>query len=370
MNKKKWIYGAFVIILILTAVLLVIFKEKEPIRIGYSSGTTGMLSEVGVDGRNSFLLKVKEVNDAGGIAGRKIETYIMDDANDPTTIPAIYEEFDTLNVHLIIGHIISALDEAVLEQAKGNKLIMSASMSSATMDAIDDNFIRLSSSFSGQVQHISQYMNEIDHIDSLAVIYDLRNRTYTEGFYNEMTAFFEGSVIGYTIGEASDISYEEILKDIISKDIQGILMLTPANETAKICQLIDKEELELSRYSVSWSMTNDLFEEGGKSVNGTKIVYVKATEGYTEKYEAYRQRFIDEYGYEPSTICFNTYEVTSLLFDAIETSGSTDIDVLKKLILNSTSEGLLGDIIIDEFGDRQQNFTMFNVLDGEFIPIE
>ncbi len=366
---KKNIIG---IIVISTIIVITFFvtKGEETILIGYSSGTTGMLSEFGVDGRNAFLLKVKEVNENGGINGKLIDTLILDDKNDPNEISVVHNKFKEKEVNFIVGHIISALDEALLEEAKDKtKLILSASISSAKMDGIDDQFIRLTSSYAGQVKHISNYMYDIDNIKSLTVVYDLRNKAYTEGFYNMLREVYDGEIIGYSIADQEDLS-ETVIDKIKDNPTEGILMLTPANVTAILCQLIDINEMKLAKYSVSWSMTNDLFEDGGKSVDGMKLVYVKPTDEYTDDYEDFRQRFINEYDYEPSSICFNTYEATTVLIEALINTKSLDVGKIKNEIIGNTYKGLLGDIVVDNYGDRQQPFIMFEVKDGQFIPLE
>lgn len=366
---KKYI-TLFSIIIILVVLVFVVTSRKEPLKIGYVSGTTGSLSEVGVDGRNSFLLKIKETNEAGGINGHMIETIIKDDENNPELVPLVHDAFDDEGVHFIVGHIISALDSAVLEEAKDdNKLILSASMSSALMDGIDDNFIRLASSYTGQVYHINDYMEDVDHIQSLSVIYDLRNATYTEGFYKVLSSVFEGDIYGYPINADDEVA-DIILNQIASQPTDGILLLSPASVTSQACQIMPNHDIDMEKYSFSWSMTNDLFEDGGNTVEGLKLVYVHYAEDYEGKYDAFRRRFIEEYDYEPSSICYNTYEMTSLLIESLEATDSFEPEVIKDYILNNSFDGLLGSISIDSYGDRIQTFAMFEVQDGEFIVID
>lgn len=368
MNGKNYI-TVIIGLLVTSVVVFFIVYSNRPIRIGYASGTTGALSEVGVDGRNSFLLKIKEVNDAGGINGRKIEALVLDDHNDPEMIPLVHEKFEAEEVEFIVGHILSVLGEAVLEEAQKEKLILSASISSALMDGIDDNFIRLASSYAGQVDHLS---NEIakDGIESLSIVYDLRNKAYAQGFYETMAEVYPGEILNvYSIGDEDSLSVSEISDLIEANPSQGVVYITPAVETAKFAQIFYTKGVEMSQYSVSWSMTNDLFIEGGKAVDGMQFVYVGISEDYTEAYQMFTNRYVQAYGTQPSTICYNTYEMTSILIEALESQRTTDITKIKNAIVGHEFEGLTDKITIDAYGDRQQQFAMY-IAEGEaFIPV-
>ena len=57
---------------------------NEPIRIGYLPALTGPSSSTGVGINRGIQLAVQEINDAGGIKGRKIELITRDTQSDPT----------------------------------------------------------------------------------------------------------------------------------------------------------------------------------------------------------------------------------------------------------------------------------------------
>ncbi len=57
---------------------------NEPIKIGYLPALTGPSSSTGVGINRGSELAVKEINDAGGINGRKIELIVRDTQSDPT----------------------------------------------------------------------------------------------------------------------------------------------------------------------------------------------------------------------------------------------------------------------------------------------
>ncbi|HAY27617.1 MAG TPA: ABC transporter substrate-binding protein, partial [Candidatus Accumulibacter sp.] len=69
--------------LILAICVLTACAPPEPIRIGFIGGTSGRVADLGIAGRDAVLLAVELRNQAGGIAGRKVELLIRDDQQDP-----------------------------------------------------------------------------------------------------------------------------------------------------------------------------------------------------------------------------------------------------------------------------------------------
>ena len=57
-------------------------KDKDVIKVGVIGPLTGSLAQYGISSINGFKLKVKEINDAGGINGKKIEVVEADSKGD------------------------------------------------------------------------------------------------------------------------------------------------------------------------------------------------------------------------------------------------------------------------------------------------
>ena len=67
------------ITLILSVALVTACSDPEPVKLGFIGGTSGRVADLGIAGRNGFLLAVEEQNAKGGINGRPIEIYFRDD---------------------------------------------------------------------------------------------------------------------------------------------------------------------------------------------------------------------------------------------------------------------------------------------------
>src|SRR6267143_6077911 len=57
--------------------------SKNPFKVGAVLSKSGPYSQFGGYGESALLVAVKQVNEAGGILGRKVELVIRDDASNP-----------------------------------------------------------------------------------------------------------------------------------------------------------------------------------------------------------------------------------------------------------------------------------------------
>jgi len=358
-----------VILMLLLVFVLVGCQSNEKIKVAYVAGITGNLSELGIYGRNAFLLKVNEINDKGGIDGRLIEPVIYDDLNDPDMIKEIYADIRDNDIEFVVGHILSALAEDVLIEAKSDDvLILSATMSTEIIDNIDDNLIRSCISNSLQGKKMSEIVTE-DNKSSVLIVTDQRNATYSNEFDKTFNEKFDGTTktIQYL---PDDGSIDTILNEIDSGNYDALLMVTPALDTALISQKSKLIDDSIQLYSVSWSMSADLISNGGQHVEGLKLIYQESDDSYKEASDKFYDAYYKEYNEESIFIGDITYEMTGILFEAMEKSSKLSPEIVKSNIINHSFEGTSGKVEINEFGDRPGIYSAYIIEDGEFISIE
>lgn len=343
--------------------------SNKTIKIAYVAGLTGDLSELGVYGRNAFLLRVNEINESGGIDGKLIEPIIYDDLNDPDTIKDIYEDIKKQDIKFVVGHILSSLAESVLEEAQNDDiLILTATMSTQLIDNIDDNLIRTCISNSLQGAKMAEIITGDNH-KSVLIVTDQRNTTYSNEFAETFSNQFDGTIktIQYL---PDDNSLEVVLSEVATGQYSSLLMVTPALDTALLSQKAKLINDDIQLYSVSWSMSKDLLTNGGKHVEGLKIVYQDSNQIFDSVSNEFYEAYLAEYNEESNFIGEVTYEITTLLADAISNSKEIDATTVKGNLINKVFNGLSGEVEINEFGDRPGLYSTYIIKEGEFIQID
>jgi branched-chain amino acid transport system substrate-binding protein len=89
--KRKAVAAAFVIVAVSFG-LSQMAQAQAPIRIGASLSLTGSYAELGQTFDRGYRVCVKQVNERGGVLGRKIEFSVEDDKSEAATAAAIYEK--------------------------------------------------------------------------------------------------------------------------------------------------------------------------------------------------------------------------------------------------------------------------------------
>ena len=108
-------------------------SAQAPIKVGASISLTGTYAKLGSYTQDGYQLCAKEVNDKGGLLGRKIEFVIYDDRSDPNTAIKLYEKLITEDkVELVMGPYSSPVTKAASTVSEKYKKIMVASLAAET----------------------------------------------------------------------------------------------------------------------------------------------------------------------------------------------------------------------------------------------
>ena len=104
----------------------------DNIVIGVMVPTSGTEAQYGNDMYRSYQLAVKEINDAGGILGRKLELYQADDGCDPNMASQAASKIISQNVDFVVGGYCSGATIPALQQYFDADLLMLVSAANST----------------------------------------------------------------------------------------------------------------------------------------------------------------------------------------------------------------------------------------------
>ena len=145
----------------------------------------------------------------------------------------------------IIGHMTSSMSIAVLPLINKEKiLIVSPTASTNKLTGIDDYFFRVTSPSINQTDHLARHSFKEMGLRNMAVVYDLSNRTFSEGLYNNFKSAFMS--MGGTITSAEtflsgkEVAYLDLTKNLLDSEPDGLLIVASALDTAMLCQQIRK----------------------------------------------------------------------------------------------------------------------------------
>ena len=108
-------------------------QAQQPIRIGATMSETGAFATQGVPAAAGYRLCQKDVNEKGGLLGRKVEFLIYDDKSDPKAAVALYEKLIVEDkVDAVMGPYGSTLTEAVAPVTEKHRRAMISPLAATT----------------------------------------------------------------------------------------------------------------------------------------------------------------------------------------------------------------------------------------------
>jgi len=372
-NRKNFFVFALLQSCIIMSIGLLACENKKPIRVGFSGCLTGKLSDLGISGRNGALMAVEEINASGGIKGRPIELIVKDDKHDPgTAIRADMELIDE-GVVAIIGHMTSSMSIAALPLINKNKIVMiSPTTSTNKLTGIDDYFFRVLAPNLRETNHLVDIAFNKMGVKTVAGLYDLSNKTYTEGWYSRYKSEFEkfgGKIISTkTFTSGQDVDYHGLIQSIIKADPDGMIIVGGAIDTALICQQLKKENFDKPIFASGWSKTDALIKHGGSAVEG--IIFSDTFNGQSKnkRYVEFRTEFKQRFGNEPDFASAYSYESILLLKNILISTDSFD-DLKPHILKQKTLEGVQSIVEIDQYGDAKRKRFIIKVEKGKFVTV-
>jgi len=327
---------------------------QAPIRIGASISATGSYAKPGAYGREGYLLCQKQVNEQGGILGRKIEMVIYDDRSDPQTAVRLYEKLITEDkVDAVMGPYASNLTEAVVNVTeKYQKLLVAPLAATTSIWEKGRKYL---------IMVVSPSEVYLEGLVDLAA----RNGLKTIALVNEDTLFPKAAVKG--AGElAKKKGMEVVFEEAYPKGTTDFAALLTKVKAARpdvlgaatyfddiVAITRQMKELDVNVKMFGSTVGGDL-PEYYKLVGKTAEFVYGASQWEPGLPHPGIREFVDGYKKEfnrtPSYHSAAAYAGCQLFVGAVRRVGSLDPDKLRQDLLNLRTKTAFGDYHVDERG--------------------
>ncbi len=329
--------------------------EMGPIKLGASLSLTGTYASLGQNQHRGYQLCVKQVNEKGGVLGRKVEVVLYDDKSDPATGVRLYEKLITQDkVEVVLGPYSSAITEAVANVTEKYKMPMLSPMAATT------------SIFKKGRKFVFMILAPAEKYLEGMIEIGARNGLKTVAIINEDTLFPKATVQG-TVELAKKKGMQVVFQEAYPKgntDFSALLTKVRAahpdilgaatyfDDAVAITRQMKELNVNPKMYGVT--VGGDLpkfYELLGKNV---EFIY-GATQwepdlpypGAREFTEAYKREFP---GADMSYHSAAGYAGCQLLVEAIRRAGSTDGEKVRDALLKLETRNMFGPYKVDQDG--------------------
>jgi len=344
----------------------------ETIKIGYVSALSGDTALWGQAGLNGMLLTAEKVNAAGGVLGRQIEVIGLDGRGDPQDSVNAYNKLvDEYNVIAVVGTNFSSCNIPMAAVADTKKVPLIGTACSNELVTVDENgnlhpySFRLCFIDSFQGGKMAQYI--LDQGTKTAAILTNIGDSYSVGVSKYAVEAFEaggGTIVASEEANSGDNDYRAQLSKIAQADPEVLFIPWIYSDVALIAK--QARELGLTCQFVGFDGWDsmELPTLAGGALEGA--VFCSRPGFSTPEAQAYGEEYKAKYNIELEGECLFGNDGLMWIIQCIEQTGSTDPEVLRDALENTTSfKGLIGEMSVDPATHNPQRELAIFMIEGD-----
>jgi branched-chain amino acid transport system substrate-binding protein len=369
-----WLIVAL-IVLVLSYQLLNVPVEDSTIKIGFIAPFTGESSDKGKLVKDITSMAVEEINETGGIDGKKIEVIYKDGGcNSSAATSAMQKLASDEKIKVVIGGFCDSESLAAVPIAEENKIfLLSSRSSSADLINISKYFARIYPSNNDQGSVLSEIAYNDKEWKKVAVIQEKLDRPLN--IFEAFKSNFElmgGEVVKEEFSaETSDFS--PALTKLKKEESDAIFVNI---ETSSIIEMILKQIRDL-KWELPLLVTDvvgsdeKIIEENSKLLEGaltTELNINISNNKFEQLAKDYELKYKEELPFQ--SYAQTSHDAILMIRDAITEVGY-DADKIAEWFRSVEDwQGASGLITLGDDGDRDDGYVVKIILDGKTIELK
>ncbi len=393
-NMKKWFFG--MLVFILAATLAACGNKEEAtggssdsgdesgeIKIGSIIDASGSAAPLGKPEEETIKMIIDEVNEQGGIDGKKIKLISIDSKSDQNeAVLGMKKLIEQEKVTAIIGGTISGNSLAMIPLAEKAQVPYISLAASKQVNIPDDNSSREWTYKTAQgddvvIPKLLEYLKE-EKLTKVAWL-GVANSYGTSGHeeFEKLKGEYGIEAVIEEEFEATVNDAKSMLTRVKKADPQAIIVWGTAQESAVVTKNIREIGLDVPIIESHGIGTKEFIELAGNAANGVifpagKLLVVDELEDSDPQKEVlnqFKESYEGKFDKAASTFGGHAYDAVHILVNALEEAG-TDKEKLREALENT--EGFVGISGVfnmssdDHNGLKSDSLTMIEINDGEW----
>ena len=349
-------------------------ESADEIKIGVNYELSGEVATYGQSSVDGIELAVKQVNEAGGIDGKKIKLVKYDNKSDPSEATSLATKLITQDkVAIVLGPATSGAFKATIPVAMNNNVPVasgSATADDVTVDAsgVKDYAFRICFSDSYQGTAMATYAKSKFEATRAAIISD-SSSDYAKGLAENFVKQFEGSggeIVAHESYVSGDTDFNAIITNIKTKNFDILFIPGYYNEAGLIIKQARAQGIDVPVLGADGFDSPILLELAGASALN-KVYYSNHYSSLDQ--DPMVQKFIADYEleYKKAPDAFNAlgYDLAMFAIDGITRAGSAEGTAVQAALAGTTDfKGVTGSFSIDENNNPVKAIVVIELTDG------
>lgn len=346
--------------------------EAEEIKIGTIGPLTGDVATYGISTKNGVEIAVDQVNENGGINGKKVVLISEDTRGDQTEAAnAASKLIERDKVVAIVGGVISAETMTAGPIANDAGVVMISSSSTAQgVPEIGDYIFRNCLSDEVQAVQLAEFAATELGLKRFAIMFT--NNDYGLSLKNA----FEGKakeiaeVVGVETYNDGEKDFRTQLTKLKGANPDALYIAGYYTEAAKIAQQAKEQGLEVQLLGADGFYSPVLIELGGGAVDGAVFTAGFFTDDPSENAQNFVKAYMEKFNEEPDMFAAQAYDAAMILLTALKNTDGQGGEALQQAMLNTKDfPGITGVTSFTEVGDAIKDIIILKVENGKFVKI-
>ena len=349
---------------------------QDAIKLANIVELSGGGASAGTNFKNGVELAVKEINAAGGILGKKLQTITADTQTNAGVAKGLTQKAVDDDVFAIFGPVFSgSIMVSMAESRKaGIPNFTGGEAASITMQG-NPYIFRTSFTQATAMPKVARYISDSAKLKTLAIIYV--NNDFGKGGLDAMKKALANSstkVVAEISTDSGQVDFSAAVLKAKQSNADGVFAYSNEEESARILRELRKQGWTKPVIGETTLTGQKVIELAGEAANGA-IAHVGLTvDAPLPAIRAFRAKFEKEYKYISDHNGMKGYSGVYTLKAAIDKVGKLDrkavAAAMHGLKVSTAKEpGILMDVSFDNNGDLDRESFMVEVKNGQQVVV-
>lgn len=344
--------------------------DATTVKIGGIGPLTGAYANYGLSEKNGAELAVKEINEAGGIAGKQIELSYQDSQGESESAVNAYGKLMDWGMEVSLGCVLSGENASVVAAARDDDVLLITPSGSADkcIDGNDKAF-RVCFYDSYQGAAAAQYIKDNNMVDTVGILYQSDN-DYSVGLYNAFVA--KCGELGITIAEtqtftsSTNTDFSTQVSALVSSGVKLVFIPLYAEEASTFLTQAHGKFADDVYFFGADGLDGILgkVEQDTSLANNVLMLTPFAADNPAENVQNFVKKYQEAYGATPDQFAADAYDAIYAIKAAIEKAGSTSGAALASALTSLTVEGVTGTMTWGSDGNTNKPASAILYYDG------
>ncbi|MBU4455265.1 ABC transporter substrate-binding protein [Patescibacteria group bacterium] len=343
--------------------------EKEPIKIGAILPFTGKLGYYGDYYSHGLNLAIEEINNAGGINGKKIEIIYEDNQGDTSQSITAYQKLSQTDGVKIYITTLSGATLALAPLVENNHdILFNLNSAAPTISKAGDYTFRNNIFPLSEIKALSTFINQKDYNKIALLMFNNDAGVEYKDLFSEEYISNGGEIVGSELYEQGATDFRTQLTKIKAKNVDAIIMFAYANEGGLIIKQAKEIGVTAPFFSFYTSEDSKLIEVGGSATEGLIYTHCFNESAAASFKEILQKKHGTTAGLFYSAIAYDTLKI---LAKTLNNCDEKDTVCVKADLYNVKEyPGTSGITTINADGDTEKSVFLKTIKNGQFVPLE